>query len=36
MLNEQDTKAVLLNKVDDTKVYYMDLAKGKIIRELVS
>jgi len=34
MLNEQDTKAVLLNKVDDTKVYYMDLAKGKIVREL--
>ena len=35
MMHEQDTKMLILSDPMDTKVYYMDLARGKIINEYV-
>ncbi len=35
LLNEQDTKMLVLDKAQDKSVFYMDIEKGKIIRDLV-
>ena len=35
MMHEQDTKILLLSDPSNSKVYYMDLAKGKIVNEFV-
>jgi len=34
LLQEQDTKMLLLTGYDSKKVYYMDIAKGKVISEM--
>lgn len=31
---EQDQKMIIVNKQDDKQIYQLDLAQGKIIREL--
>jgi len=36
MLHEQDTKVLMLSDPANSKVYYMDLAKGKIVNEFVN
>ena len=36
LFHEQDTKMILMNGYDDKKVYYMDLAKGKVVSEFVN
>ena len=33
MMHEQDNKLLLLSDPESTKVYYMDIARGKIINE---
>ena len=35
MMHEQDTKVLMLSDPSNAKVYYMDLAKGKIVNEFV-
>jgi len=34
LLQEQDTKMLMLDKKDEKKVFYVDLEKGKVIQEL--
>jgi len=36
MMHEQDTKVLMLSDPSNAKVYYMDLAKGKIVNEFVT
>ena len=36
LFHEQDTKMILMDGYDDKKVYYMDIAKGKVVSEFVS
>ncbi len=35
MLHDQDTKVLLLDDIDNKKVFYMDLEKGKVVSEYV-
>lgn len=35
LLNEKDTKVLVLNKETDQKVYQMDIESGKIVKEFV-
>lgn len=35
MLNEKDTKVLVLNKDVEEKVYQMDLETGKVVKEFV-